>query len=250
MLEELLNKLRCLSHNLREHNEFRMSFARGVFRLSFADGLELAYRQNPFWDMVISLRGYLARGPLRPGQVVVDAGAFVGVFTVLAAKMVGPAGRVIAYEPDPGNLQRLRQNLELNGLTNVTVVAKGLWDSQTTLRFEAAAGPVSSFIDCGQSTGGGMVMEVPVVRLDDELEAMGLRGVDFVKMDVEGAELHVLAGSKAILSSAGRPRWAIASYHIVDGRPTAGEIQRLLRPCGYEVTTGFPEHSTTWAEPV
>lgn len=249
MLDGLLNRLRCLSHNIRENNEFRMSYGRGVFRVRFPDGLELAYHQNPFWDLAVSLRGYLAQGPLQPGQVVVDAGAFVGVFTVLAAKMVGPDGRVIAFEPDAGNFQLLRQNIAINGLTNVKAVPKGLWDRAANLRFVASGGPVSSLVECSQDSGPGRLVEVPVVRLDDEMQSLGVQAVDFVKIDVEGAELGVLAGSERILTSTHRPRWAIASYHIVNGQPTAGELERILRGYGYEVTTGFPEHSTTWARP-
>src|SRR6185312_8497302 len=63
---------------------------------------------------------------LRPGDVFVDIGANGGIYTVIAAKKVGASGRVLAFEPGPRNLELLKRNLALNGLTNVTIVPKAV----------------------------------------------------------------------------------------------------------------------------
>ncbi|MFQ1020785.1 FkbM family methyltransferase [Tardisphaera saccharovorans] len=118
---------------------------------------------------------------IRPSDVVLDAGAYVGDFTVKAAKK---AREVIAVEPIPRNFELLKKNVEANGLKNVTLVNKALWKEPGMLKLadEGFASHIAS---------EGVVVEA--VTVDDMLAELG-RSVSVVKMDIEGAEKYALKG--------------------------------------------------------
>jgi len=138
-----------------------------------------------------------ARALLRPGMRVIDLGANIGYYTLLAAARVGPAGGVAAFEPDPTNAALLARSVAANGFTNVTL-------------FPCAAAGASAAVDLllddsnGRMVGPGTpgARRVQAVALDDLL-GPGYR-VDLIKMDIEGAEGLALAGMQMIIA-ANRP---------------------------------------------
>jgi FkbM family methyltransferase len=161
----------------------------------------------------IEHRGYLAglrdgtieklqadtfRAAVTPGMTVVDAGAFLGWYSLLAGRAVGPRGCVHAFEPDPGNLRRLRRNITLNQLSlTVTATDKALSDR---------SGPQELHVVEGEPSQNSLFLALPesvsrtveCVRLDDYLG--GDDSVDVLKIDVEGAEVKVLRGMRNLLT--------------------------------------------------
>jgi FkbM family methyltransferase len=126
------------------------------------------------------------------GDEVLDLGAAAGFYTLLAARCVGPQGRVFAFEPDATNLRFLRAHVALNAADCVTVVAGALSDHGGTERFGSSAGHGRGRLHvCGE-------LEVVVRRLDDAALELGLHP-RHVKIDVEGAELEVLRGGERLL---------------------------------------------------
>ena len=192
--------------------------------------------------------GYLARGAPGPGDVVLDAGAFCGEITIELALRVGPTGHVYAFEPNPVGLAFLKRNLALHGLTNVTLVPHALWESTTTLKFASTADSGASLASLFERPAEKAThIEVSALSPADAFARIG-RVPDFIKMDIEGAEVEVLAAMAPLLRAAERPvRLAIASYHIRDGRPAQELITPGLRAAGFTVETGHPSHITTWA---
>jgi FkbM family methyltransferase len=165
---------------------------------------------------------------VRPGDVVADIGANVGLYAVALARRVGPTGRVIAYEPDTRNAALLRHNLSLNdveGVVDVREIALGseqgelpfLSDQQQS-RFDAA-GP----------------SRVRVVTLDDDVERVAL-----LKIDVEGFECAVLHGARSLLADEGRrPRRIFVEAHLArlpEFGLTERDVIRALERAGYRVT--------------
>jgi len=138
---------------------------------------------------------------LRPGAVVVDAGANIGYNTVYLARQVGPGGRVIAVEPADDNLRVLRDNIMRNALTNVTVapVAAGRTSETRSLYLRGDISAVNSFYQDSAYADVTGVVTVPVKPLDTLVPG----DADLVKIDVEGAELDVLAGMARLLRSPG-----------------------------------------------
>jgi FkbM family methyltransferase len=145
---------------------------------------------------------------LRPGDVVLDVGANIGVFTLLAAQLVGPQGRVVSYEPDPDNLVLLRDNISMNYVARwVDVVPQavaadaGAVTLHRTLRFQGNSSLVEH--DAGYRAAFAVdehdTVTVEAVTLD--AAAGDFARIDLVKIDVEGAEHLVLAGMQRLLES-------------------------------------------------
>jgi FkbM family methyltransferase len=227
-----------------DFSDFRMGYRHGRYAISYGGQTGLFHGDYDPWFELIPIKGYLRKRTIRPGDVVVDGGAYVGEFTVFAAKLCGKDGLVIAFEPDEENYQRLLANIELNGLKNVKVVKKGLWSSDGRMLFDAT-GNVGAAIIQNKEDAAGTAIRIEVVSLDEELARLGVDHVDFLKMDIEGAEIEAVRGARRALE--GNVMVAIASYHIVDGQQTCIALEDILRQWGYRCETGFV-HLTTYAE--
>ena len=123
---------------------------------------------------------------LRPGDTAVEGGANIGVFTLIMSRLVGPSGRVIAYEPASTNLPRLRANLALNKIMNVKVDPRPLWEDEKEVTFYLSENSGWNSLSAGDGVCGSQ--QVKSARLD-------LAGVRFAKLDIEGAEEKVLRGA-------------------------------------------------------
>jgi FkbM family methyltransferase len=155
---------------------------------------------------------------LRPGDVVVDVGANVGIYAMFMAKRVGSGGRVVACEPDATNLARLRANLDRNGLAQVRVLDTGIGDYVGVASFQKGRDTVGQVL---RDSGGSGAVQIPMTTLDAALA--GLADPTFVKVDVEGFEAEVAAGA-AELAKRGAPLvWQVELWGI--GNPP--ERQRL-----------------------
>jgi len=146
---------------------------------------------------------------VRPGDTVVDVGANIGYNTLHAARLAGQRGRVVAVEPTPDNLDVLRQNIQAAGLANVTVqpVAAGRASQTRELYVRGARSAVNSLFAESCYASVTDVLRVPVMPLDDFVDGTA----DVVKIDVEGAELDVLAGMTRLLRA--RPKALIVEWH-------------------------------------
>ena len=131
---------------------------------------------------------------VHPGMVVLDVGAHVGYYSLLAARQVGPTGKVHAFEPEPSNHQLLLENIQRNGYTNVVALKQAVLNQvgPTTLFLTALDNGRHSAYRHGLPERGSI--EVDGTTLDAFLASIPDRGVDLVKLDVEGAELAVLEG--------------------------------------------------------
>ena len=141
---------------------------------------------------------------IEPGMTVVDIGAHVGYYTLLAAQNTGPSGKVYAFEPESNNFALLEKNVELNNYGNIHTENKAISNS---------TGPRELFItnlDSGRhsmykheisQTNG---LSIDTVTLDDFLEQISCSHVDLIKIDVEGAELEVLQGMRRLINNANK----------------------------------------------
>jgi FkbM family methyltransferase len=135
---------------------------------------------------------------VKPGETIVDAGANVGYYTVIGSRLVGDHGRVYAFEPDPSNFELLRKNVELNGLTNVVLEQKALSNRKGTLKLYIAdknKGDHRIYQPEGEARPS---VEVEAVRLDEYFHD-DKRGIDFIKIDTQGAEGVILEGMAGLL---------------------------------------------------
>jgi len=197
---------------------------------------------------------------LRSGDVVIDVGANIGYFTLLAASIVGPKGRVHAVECSPDTLAVLETNVRKNNLQNVKIHPVAAAKERGTLNLNVTAIGLSwiePHANWPGSEGGRRTMSVPAVPLDEMIQSP----VHFVKIDAEGVDLDVLKGMKHILAEnprisvivewappllaeAGRdplelPRWLQeAGFRNICLLDEQGQRQRTLKECIEMVRAG------------
>jgi len=142
------------------------------------------------------------------GMTALDLGANIGYFTLIAAKLVGPEGKVFAFEPEPENFSLLQRNVSINGYENVTLVQKAVSDKNG----------VEELYLCSDSWGHSLssfkrdegLLSVPVTSLDQFFSEDV--AIDFIKMDVEGAEGKAAQGMARILGK-GDVKVMVVEFH-------------------------------------
>jgi FkbM family methyltransferase len=151
---------------------------------------------------------------VRRGDIVLDCGANVGVFTRVA--LDAGAAKVYAIEPAPENLESLRRNFQGEIATgHVIVVPKGVWDKEDTLTLNVD--PTNSAADSFviKTKGSVEVQKVPLTTIDRLVDDMRIERVDYIKMDIEGAEPNALAGAAQTIRK-WKPRISVSAYHAPD----------------------------------
>ncbi len=186
-----------------------------------------------------------------PGDTIFDIGAYCGVSTYHFAKTV-PNGKVIAFEPDSISYDLLVRNIERHGLTNVIAVNAALGASSGALTFASEGTMGSQLTHISSRVTVGNVRTVKVMAFEEICQTYGLP--DFVKVDIEGAEIEMVAAAQSFLRLH-RILFALDTAHWIEGAMAGGEltahtIENLFQECGYE-TRSSPEFGcmTTWARP-
>jgi len=146
---------------------------------------------------------HLLARTLRPGDYAIDGGANVGFFTILMSKLVGPDGFVLAFEPGPNNLYKLKENINLNKCKNIEIVAKPLSDKHETLQFFLCQDGSKNSLAPHLDTRGNTLLEAAV--LDDYATEDICRKLRLIKLDIEGAELLAMQGGMQLLGEEGCP---------------------------------------------
>jgi FkbM family methyltransferase len=171
----------------------------------------------------------------KAGDVVLDCGANVGV--TLRRWLDAGASKIVAIEPAPENIFVLKRNFAAEIVSGrVILYPKGVWDKEEvlTLQVDPQNSAADSFVI--HREGGKEVMQIPVTTIDKLVAELNLDRVDFIKMDIEGAEQRALAGARDTLAKY-HPRLALASYHVPDDPEKFPQIIRAVWP-GYTMECG------------
>lgn len=147
------------------------------------------------------LEARIYRDCVKPGMTVLEIGANIGFFTLLFSRLSGKAGKVIAFEPDPGNFRLLEKNIKANDRGNVLCVRKAVSDKtgpERLFRSEEHHGDHRTF----DSADGRESVEIEAVAIDGFLPAGS--SVDFIKMDIQGAEYSALLGMEGTIRNSAR----------------------------------------------
>lgn len=174
---------------------------------------------------------------LRPSMCFVDVGANEGMYTVFAARRVGPTGKVLALEPSSREFRRLTANLDLNRLTNVTALQLAASDRPGSGMLRVAGFGHEGLNTLGEFVGAieeSAIERVKLTTLDDLVEAEGLDHIDALKIDAEGGEFAILQGARRILA-VHRPIILLELFQEALQKQNASRdaILNLLRSSGY-----------------
>ncbi|MGH7343246.1 MAG: FkbM family methyltransferase [Candidatus Rokuibacteriota bacterium] len=180
---------------------------------------------------------------VRPGQVAFDVGAHTGFYTLYLAARVGATGGVYAFDPSPGNVEVLRNYVEGHGFADRVRVEQAALsdevgeadmflyghDDDADPKYAEETGELVSLVPSERTSG--LAYRVALETLDHYAAARGLHAVDFIKIDTEGAEHHVLAGGRSLLSRSPAPIVVVELHPTVlaaEGR-SADEVLEALR---------------------
>ena len=144
---------------------------------------------------------------LQPGMIVLDIGAHQGLYTLLASSLTGRSGKIFAFEPSPRERKALRLNVLLNRRKNVSIQPFALGDKSCHSEMYIVLGKKTGLNSLRPPAASVVTTTVPVeVRtLDELIESGAIPRPDFIKLDVEGAELSVIRGALKLLSKRQRP---------------------------------------------
>jgi FkbM family methyltransferase len=200
-----VNEIRSSSKIVRKDGLYSLwSTPNGEFWMPTASGDALVYDLGEQKRNIYGTR-------IRPGDIVLDAGANVGVFTRMA--LWAGAAKVIAIEPAPENLECLRRNFAAEIADGrVLLYPKGIWDKDDVLklRVDPADSAEDTFV---REIKNAQYVEAPLTTVDKLVAELRLPKVDFIKMDIEGAEQKAVAGAKNTIARF-RPRMALCIYHV------------------------------------
>jgi FkbM family methyltransferase len=181
---------------------------------------------------------------VREGQIAFDIGTDRGWFSLLMGSCVGPSGEVHAIEALPQNADRLRSNLALNGMSWVHVQEKAICDRSGTATFHLPTHDViDDFPDVEHCSGVGYLTDipststitVPTLTLDEYVAERGIRRIDFLKMDIEGAEVSAFRGATNVLQRL-RPIIAVEYNRITLERAGTSlqDLDEILNSLDYD----------------
>lgn len=168
---------------------------------------------------------------LRPDMTFYDVGANIGFFSLMAARLVGPQGRVVSFEADPEIAARLRENLSRNQFTHAHVEEKAVWSEPSTISFARVDPNKSPDRGLGHVAANGPApgtITVEAVSLDQYIASYP--APDFLKCDVEGAEVEVFQGARKLLSGR-RPTCLVEIHSPQNHRALLDQFASLRYRC-------------------
>ncbi|MCA9361417.1 FkbM family methyltransferase [Candidatus Kaiserbacteria bacterium] len=168
---------------------------------------------------------YIAKTEIKPGMVVADIGANIGYYSLIEALAVGETGHVYAFEPDPRNIQLLRDNIALNKMDDrVTVYEQAVSDKKERKTFQLGTrSNVSSFVDRPDVVGA---VEVDCIALH---EFEHIEEVDMLRMDAEGYECKIIEGVMPYLRSNKKPFKIMLEVHPKEYNDTDLNFKQNLK---------------------
>jgi FkbM family methyltransferase len=202
---------------------------------------------TPIWllrKVTFAYDGYLMHFKPNKGDVVLDCGAYEGHFSIIASRLVGNKGLVYSFEPQDEMADTMSKKFLKYGLSNIRVINKGIFSHKSSMLVDKGTYNAGfSIVDLDESVNDQV--RIDLIDIDSFVIDYKLKRLDFVKMDIEGAEIEALIGAKKALNKF-FPKVVIASYHIRDGSKTAVWVEKFLVEQGFKSWTGFPAHLTTY----
>ncbi|PHR74590.1 MAG: methyltransferase [Lutibacter sp.] len=172
---------------------------------------------------------------VKENDVIIDGGANVGILSMLFMKKTKAKGYVYCFEPDRLNINMMKSNFVLNKdlYKNYDIIDSLMWSKNELIDFQESGTVASSALWFSDDID---IVKKQAISLDEWSEDMKLEKIDFIKMDIEGAELEAIKGCKEIIEKF-QPNFAIASYHMVNGELTYIKLEEFFKEINYPFVT-------------
>ncbi|AXG71342.1 methyltransferase FkbM domain protein [Kordia sp. SMS9] len=207
----------------------------GHYSAAFSGNIEVITKL-PMYYVVKDISRYETFYTVKKDDVVIDAGANHANLSIYYGKKVGVGGKVFAFEPDKINIAEMEANISLNaGVENIHIQEELIWNENTKLEF-FEAGSVSSSIHYKPENANAILKDA--ITIDAFQKRENLDRLDFIKMDIEGAEIEAMDGLVEVLEKF-KPNFAIASYHWVNDEQTYKKIEAFFKEKNYPYKTVF-----------
>jgi len=179
---------------------------------------------------------------LKKGMTCLDIGGNIGYYVLLENKILEGEGKIIAIEPSPDNFKQLKRNIELQKTKIVDAYNLAAGDKDGNLKFlvyEDASNSCMIIPEGQEFRWPGQIIEVPVKNMDNFLENLGITKIDFIRMDVEGYEKHVLEGLKNILKKS-KPIIHMEVHVNILGKENTKKFLLDLKDFDYDIVHYIP----------
>lgn len=222
---------------LRLDNSLLLIFDAPKYDFKFFSKVTRKINNFAIQDMFINMSSHedeiLQHFTPKEGDIVVDIGAAFGFYTILASQMVGQKGRVIAIEPQPESFQMLNSNIKLNKLSNVKTLNYAVYSNETKLKLyntysvlpERAVKNTSEYSEIKANTLDNLLFQIGNI---DE--------VNWIKIDVEGAELEVLKGATNMLFKSKDLTILIEVHNLENNKNLYEDVMTLLKQFNFKLT--------------
>ncbi len=209
------------------------------------EGGKIYLKLKESWPMMAQISGNweaqkleFLREHVRPDTVFVDIGGAQGYFSLLAAHFAGDQGSVHIFEPHPTNADCIRKSIAANGYQSITVHEMALGAESGTIDLQVGQMSFFHSIKTTNPNNSSESVSVPLRRADDVFAEAGVSHIDIMKIDVEGAELDVLAGMPNTLAA--NPNLQL----LIDIHPNIGvdprEVAEVLAQYGFQLYEAEP----------
>ncbi len=175
----------------------------------------------------------------KEGDVVVDIGAHMGRYTIIGSKRVGTNGKVVAIEANPSNFEMLNRNIKLNQLTNIISLNNAVYSKETKIKLylpgEELGHTTYNTVMSDRAKNEDKFVEVSANTLDYLLQLKGIMDVNWIKIDVEGAEFEVLKGATNVISKSKDIALLIEIHNLSGGTNLYRPIIEFLRLYNFKI---------------
>jgi FkbM family methyltransferase len=177
----------------------------------------------------------------KQGDIVIDIGAHLGRYTIIASKRVGINGKVVAIEASPSNFEMLNRNIKLNQLTNIISLNHVVYSKETKVKLylpgEESGDTIYNTVILDRARNEDKFVEVNANTLDHLLQSKGIKQeqINWIKIDVEGAEFEVLKGATNILSNSKDIAFLIEIHNLKDNTNLYRPIVEFLNLYNFKI---------------
>ncbi|WP_299667492.1 FkbM family methyltransferase [uncultured Polaribacter sp.] len=231
---EIKEVIKLYYYNLITSNKIRFKRNKKNKTFIFKHNKKSIETNTPLYTVYKDFEIYTKLYTPKKDDVILDIGANSGIISLYFASIL-KNGIVYSIEPDSNNVTNIKNNLNLNPKYKDSIIIDNslIWNEVSKIKFHEDSSVASSIFYKGENS---KTVLKETITLDTWVEKNNLNKLNFIKMDIEGAEVEAIQGAIHIIKKF-KPNFAIASYHIIEGQPTYLKLEKLFKKINYPYKT-------------